>query len=136
MTSHVDFVRRVYRDGLIDHHIGQVLERCHPDVELVNPDDAVEVGARRGRDALRAVATTGWEPFAAHEHELQRLFADEDVVVAAVTFRARGLGSGIVVEQDEVHSWTFREGQVIRFAWGRDLVAALVAAGLSEAAEC
>jgi len=132
MASHVEFVCRIYEDDLLDGDVEQLLARCHPDVELVNPDEAVEAGARRGRDVLRALAATAWESFAWHDHVLQRLYAGDDTVVAAVTFRARGAGSGVEVEQDEVHSWTFRDGDIVRFEWGRDPAAALAAAGLSE----
>jgi hypothetical protein len=30
----------------------------------------------------------------------------------------------------EAHTWTLRDGQIVRFEWGRDLQRALEAAGL------
>jgi hypothetical protein len=36
------------------------------------------------------------------------------------------------VTQEEAHTWTFRDGKVISFEWGRDLPAVLKAVGLSD----
>jgi hypothetical protein len=33
------------------------------------------------------------------------------------------------VLQDEVHTWTLRDGKIVSFEWGRDLASALAAAG-------
>jgi len=55
-------------------------------------------------------------------------------VVADVLFVARSGGSKIDVVQDEAHTWTFREGKIARFEWGRNLAVALEAAGLGRCA--
>jgi ketosteroid isomerase-like protein len=54
------------------------------------------------------------------------------VVVAAVSSFVRSRGSEVDVVQEEAHIWTFRDGKIVRFEWGRDLGAALATAGLSE----
>ena len=131
MAGHVEFVRRVYEEDLLDRDIEAIVERCHSDVVFVNPEEAVEAGTRRGRDALRALGATFADSFAWSEHALHRLYSGDEIVVAEITFRARGKESGIDLEQHEVHSWTFRGGRVVRFEWGRDLQAALAAARLS-----
>jgi ketosteroid isomerase-like protein len=130
MSRNVDIVRRIYAEGLLDRELGQLLELSGPAVEFVNPADAVEPGVRRGPDAIRAAAEGGRVSFAWSEHELHRLFDGGERIVAAVTFRARGKGSGVDVSHEEAHTWTFREGMIVRFEWGRDLDAALAAAGL------
>jgi len=55
-------------------------------------------------------------------------------VVAAVCFHAtaRRGGKTEIIQEEEAHTWTFRDGKVVRFEWGRDLEAALEAAGFAE----
>lgn len=130
MSGNLDVIRRIYADGLLDGDIERLLELSDPDAEFVNPPDAVESGIRRGRDAIRGAAETARESFAWSKHELRRLFDGGDRIVAAVTFRACGEGSGLDVSHEEAHTWTFREGRIVRFEWGRDLAGALTAAGL------
>ena len=129
--ENVEIVRRMYADGLLDHAVDGMQPLLHPDVEYVNPAEAVEPGIRRGIDeviiAFRAVGA-----FETATSELRELFPAGDSVVAAVTFRARSRDSGLELTQDEAHTWTFRHGKVTRFEWCRDLASALEAVGLSE----
>src|SRR6185312_2778622 len=103
-----------------------------PETEFVNPPDAIEPGVRRGPDEIRAAHRRAAASFDVFEHRATRLFDAGRSVVAQVTFRARGGASGAELEQQEVHTWTFRDGRVVRFEWGRDLGAALKAVGLEE----
>jgi ketosteroid isomerase-like protein len=129
--ENVELVRRMYADGLLDHAVDAIQPLLHPDVEFVNPAEAVEPGTRRGIDevmiAFRAVGA-----FKTATSELRELFPAGDSVVAAVTFRARSRDSDVELTQDEAHTWTFRNGKVTRFEWCRDLASALEAAGLRE----
>ena len=129
--ENVEIVRTIYAQGLLDTMPGHKA-MADGAIEYVNPPDAVDSGVRRGgrevQTALRGLA----DAFKEREHRLQRLFDGGDAVVAEVTFYGRGAGSGAQVRQDEVHTWTFREGRLIRFEWGRDLKAALKAVGLEE----
>ena len=135
MSQNADIVRRIYADGLLDRDIASLLELADPGIEFVNPPDAVEPGVRRGAQQVRAAAEAARDSFAWAEHSLMELFDGGDRVVAAVTFRARGEGSGVDVSQEEAHTWTFRNGTIIRFEWGRDLDGALAAAGLQAAVQ-
>jgi ketosteroid isomerase-like protein len=128
--DNVEVVRRLYFEGWLDaadappHLIGA-------GVEYVNPLDAIDAGVRRGpefADALRSLAET----FPDREHRLLRTYDAGDSVVADVMFRGRGVASGAEVQQREAHTWTFHDGQLLRFEWGRDLAAALKAVGLGE----
>jgi hypothetical protein len=55
-------------------------------------------------------------------------------VVAAVSLHAKAKrGSKLeVIDEEEAHIWTLRDGKVIRFENGRELKDALEAAGLSK----
>jgi ketosteroid isomerase-like protein len=126
----VELVRRTYLSGAFDRSGLEPL--MAPDFEFVNPADAIEPGVRRGPEELAAISRSVADAFDAHEHHLARLFDAGESVVAEVTFHARGGASGAELEQYEVHTWTFRDGKVVRFEWGRDLASALKAVGLEE----
>jgi ketosteroid isomerase-like protein len=130
--ENVATVRRLYEAGVIDGNSDVLREVVDPDVVYVNPPEAVEPGTRRGVDAIVTAIENLAESFESTEHTLHDIFDAGDAVVAAVTFHARGRDSGARLTQHEAHTWTFRDGRVIAFEWGRDLGAALKAAGLSE----
>ena len=85
-----------------------------------------------GRDEVANAIRNMLEAFDSMSNELHELFDAGDSVVARVTFRTRSRGSEVKVAQEEAHTWTFREGQIVSFEWGRDLGAALEAVGLGE----
>ena len=130
--ENVEIVRRIYQDGLFDHQPDQVLALAAPDVEYVNPPEAVDPGVRRGTAEVARAFQNLSESFDVFRHELHELFDAGDSVVAWVSFRTRSGGSEAEVVQKEAHTWTLRSGRVVRFEWGRDLKAALEAAGLRE----
>jgi ketosteroid isomerase-like protein len=127
--ENVEIVRRIYGARMLDD--ATLVEVIDVDFEYVNPPDAVSPGTRRGPevgDALRSLA----ESFSWSENRLHRVFDAGDRVVAEVTFHARGTASGAELRQDEAHTWTFRDGRLVRFEWSRDLDDALEAVGLRE----
>jgi ketosteroid isomerase-like protein len=129
--ENVELVRRIYSDGLFDRDPDRIVnELAAADVEYINPPEAVEPGIRRGRAQVAQALRSSSETFDSRRHEVHELFECEDAVVAAVSFRARIRGSGAELVQDEAHTWTFRDGRIVRFEWGRELRAALEAAGL------
>jgi ketosteroid isomerase-like protein len=130
--ENVELVRRIYQDGLFDHRPDQVLAFAAPDVEYVNPPEAVDPGVRRGTAEVARAFQNISESFDSFRHELHELFDAGDSVVAWVSFCTRSGGSETQVVQKEAHTWTLRRGRVVRFEWGRDLKAALEAAGLKE----
>jgi ketosteroid isomerase-like protein len=128
--GNVDVVRRIYEGGLIDRHPEQLLELLDPEVEYVNPPEAVDPGIRRGRAEVAQAFRNIAESFEAYRHELRELYDAGDAVVALVSFCTRGRGSQVELVQEEAHTWTFRDGMIVRHEWGRDLDAALSAVGL------
>jgi ketosteroid isomerase-like protein len=138
MSASVDTVRRIYAEGLSEAHAGPkfdaLLALCDPDIELVNPADAVEPGTRRGLKGIRDAMNSLSDTFSWSQHTVHALYDGGDTVVASIRFRARGRGSGAEIEHDEAHTWTFRDNLIVRYEWGRDLEQALAAAGLTPAA--
>ena len=130
-TENLGLIRQIYEDGLFDCDLARLLEFMSPDVEYVNPPEAVDPGIRRGQAEVRK-ALIALEAFDSMSTELHELFDAGDRVVAWVTFRTRSGGSEHQVGQSEAHTWTLRTGRITRFEWGRDLSAALRAVGLSK----
>ena len=131
--ENVELVRRIYEDGLFDRDPEWVVhEFATADIEYVNPPEAVEPGIRRGPAEVVEAMRNSSELFESSRHQLHELFDRGDVVVAAVSFRTRGRQSRIELVQEEAHTWTLRDGRIVRFEWGRDLGAALEAVGLRE----
>ena len=129
--ENVEIVRKIYKEGLIDRDPKRLLDQfATPDIEYVNPPEAVDPGIRRGRAEVRLALRRARQSTHSYRHELDELFNLGDTVVAAVS-RHSGRPSSSEI-QKEAHTWTFRDGKVVRFERGRNLGAALEAAGLRE----
>jgi ketosteroid isomerase-like protein len=128
--GNVEVVRRIYEDGIFDRHPEQLLELTAPEIEYINPPEAVDAGTRRGRAEVAQALRNISESFDAYRHDLRELYDAGETVVALVDFRTRSRGSTAEIVQEEAHTWTFRDGVVVRYEWGRDLEAALAAVGL------
>lgn len=133
--QNVEIVRRIYDEGLIDRDPEWLFELATPDIEYVNPPDAVEPGVRRGPAAVVAAMRAFAEVWEESRHELRELHDCGAVVVADVAWYTRSRGTERELAQDEAHSWTLREGRIAGFEWGRDLAGALEAARSREQAE-
>ena len=129
--ENVELVQRLYETGLFDQDPAEWLpELATPDIEYVNPPDAVEPGVRRGPANVVAAMRGFAEVWRDSRHELHELFDVGDVVVAAVSWYTLSRGSETELVQEEAHTWTIREGHIARFEWGRNLRSALRSAGL------
>ena len=105
-------------------------ELMDPQIEYVNPPEAVEPGTRRGLAAFaKAVEKVyeGWETWEMQPEEFRAV--GDDQVAVILRYRARGRGSGVEVEGRESALWTLREGKVTRYAWFHGPGDALEAAG-------
>jgi ketosteroid isomerase-like protein len=131
----VEIVRRIYKEGLIDRDPKRLVDDfAAPDIEYVDPPDDVDPGSRRGRTDVMLAMRRARQSFSEYEHELQESFDAGDTVVAAVSFHATGgvRNKPKVIQKEEAHVWTFRDGKIVRFENGRSLKNALEAAGLRE----
>ncbi len=114
--ANLDIVRSVYAAWNREELPGP-RELLDPEIEYVNPPEAVEPGTRHGLEAFaRALAKTleGWETW---QMEVEDMTSHGDDVAAVVTYRARGRTSGVEVVGRESALWTVRDGRVIRYAW-------------------
>lgn len=101
-----------------------------PDLEYVNPPDAVEPGTLRGRESLGRWREA-YEEFRIEPERIDAVGGDDVLVLARV--RTRGRGSGAVTQTRQGYIWTVKNGRAVRFRWFRDPEDALAAAGLTEA---
>jgi ketosteroid isomerase-like protein len=133
--ENVEIVRRIYTEGLIDRDPRRLVDHfATPDIEYVDPPDDVDPSNRHGRTEVMLALRRARQSFSQYRHELHELFDVGDTVVAAVSFHAtarRGSKSE-VIQKEQAHIWTLRDGKVIRFENGRNLKEALEAAGLRE----
>jgi ketosteroid isomerase-like protein len=130
--ENVEVVRRIYTERLIDRDPKRLLDHfAVPEIEHVDPPEAVDPGTRRGRTEVLLALRRSRQSFPSYRHELHELFDLGDTVVAAVRFHAtaRRAGKSESIQAEEAHTWTFRGGKVVRFEWGRNLETALQAAG-------
>jgi ketosteroid isomerase-like protein len=129
--ENVQIVRRIYKEGLIDRDPKRLLDHfATPDIEYIDPPEAVDPGTRRGRTEVMLALRRARQSSTTYRHELHELFDLGDTVVAAVSRHAGRPSSS--ERQEEAHTWTFRDGKVVRFERGGNLEAALEAAGLRE----
>lgn len=129
--ENLELVRRFYEQGFLDRaDYDTFLELAAPDVEFVNPEEAIDGGVKRGQREVWQAIQNGLNTFESSRNELHELFEAGDTVVASVSFHARSRGSDVEITQEEAHTWTFRDGLIVRFEWGRDLPAARDAAGV------
>jgi ketosteroid isomerase-like protein len=125
--ENVEIVRRIYGEGLIDRDPKRfVNDFAAPDIEYVNPPEAADPGIRRGRAEVMLALRRARQSSASYRHELHELFDLGDAVVAAVSRHAGPASSSEI--QEEAHTWTFREGKLVRFERGPNLEDALEAA--------
>jgi ketosteroid isomerase-like protein len=103
-------------------------EFIHPELEYVNPRDAVERGTRIGRRNLARIRDV-YDGVEVRPYRV--LDAGDDVVVLA-TLAGTSRGAGVPVDIDQGYVWTIRDGQAVRFRWFRTPQAALEAVGLRE----
>jgi ketosteroid isomerase-like protein len=130
--ENVEVVRRIYEQEMFGRDPGRLLDVATPDIEYVNPHDAIESGVRRGRAEVAEAVKNAHELFDSPRYELNQLFDYGDTVVAALSFYARAPGTEYEIVHEEAHTWTLRDGKIVRFEWGRDLGTALEAADVRE----
>jgi ketosteroid isomerase-like protein len=107
-------------------------ELLAPDVEWVNPAEAVEPGTRRGPEEFnRAVANifAAWDDV---RFETERVIGNGDDVVAVGRLRGHIHGPGMEVESPHGQVWSFRDGLVVRMRWFNTHVETLEFAGMRD----
>jgi ketosteroid isomerase-like protein len=128
--ANVEIVRKIHEAWRRRGGRETARELMAPDIEWVNPKEAVEPGRRHGLDAFDAALDSITETFDRVEVVPDEFFEVGDQVVVLGTMRTRGRGSGVVQENRQGYVWTLRDGKAVRFQWFNEPHEALEAAGL------
>ena len=128
--ENVEIVRRIYAAWTAASPIESGL--LDPEIEWVNPHDAIETGTRSGLDAFGSAAEMLGDTFEELRVDFDRFIDAGDRVVVIGTLRARGRGSGIETERQQGYVWTLRDGKAVRFEWFNSPDQALEAAGVEQ----
>jgi|KBSSwiStaDraftv2_1062776.scaffolds.fasta_scaffold3153055_1 ketosteroid isomerase-like protein len=127
--ENVEIVRRGY-DALNRGELS--LESFGPDFEIVEPPEQPGAETRHGgkgvSDSMDAIS----EAFDDFRFEPERFIEVGDKVVALLTARGRGKGSGVVVERRVAHVWTLQDRTPARVEIYLDVAPAMKSVGLSE----
>jgi ketosteroid isomerase-like protein len=89
----------------------------HPDVEWVNPPDAIETGTRQGEEGFQEAQSAFTRAYSSVEFHVERRVERGDAVGLIVESVLHGRMSGIEVRQRQGMLFTIRDGKVARFEW-------------------
>jgi ketosteroid isomerase-like protein len=129
--ENVEIVRRIYANWVRGSSPSES-NLLHPDIEWVNPSDALEAGTRKGIDAFTSITEDLDHTIGDFRMEVERFIDVGDRVVVIATMRGHGIGSGVEIENRHGSVWTIRDGKADRFQWFHEPEEALEAAGLRE----
>jgi ketosteroid isomerase-like protein len=121
----VELVRAIYDAWRVGESARAYM---HPDIEYVNPPNAVEPGTLRGPGSFARIRDA-YDDVRIEPTELIDAGGGGDVVVVA-SVHAVGRASGVPIEWHHGYIWTVSEGKAVRFRWFNDPAQALAAAGL------
>ena len=129
--ENVELVRRVL-DAFNRRDEEGMLADLHPEVEWVNPPDAVEPGIRSGHEEFAGASQAVADTFEDTHVEVHEAVDAGDQVVVVAKLRGRGRESGADFEVWLSYVFTFRDGKAARFEWFNSPTQAFEAAGLRE----
>ena len=125
-SANVEVVRSIYAAWQAGTSARGLMD---PDIEYVNPPDAVETGTVRGPASFGLIRDAYDEVRVRPERFIEA--SEEDVVVVA-TLTAVSHGARIPIEREQGYIWTIRAGRAVRFRWFNTVAEALEAAGVGD----
>jgi uncharacterized protein len=131
--QNVEIVRRIYANWAPGSSPSES-NLLHPDIEWVNPRDALEPGIRKGIDAFTSITEDLDDTIGDFRMEVERFIDVGDRVVVIATMRGHGTGSGVEIDNRHGAVWSIRDGKAVRFQWFHEPEQALEAVGLREEA--
>ena len=111
--ANIDLIRHGYQ-AWNNRDVDGVLELLDADIEWRGYTHVPESGTLHGRDEVKAWLERFLDAWEQLDIELVDLRGVGDQVVALVSFRALGKGSGVPVEGGvDAHVWTIRDGKAV-----------------------
>jgi hypothetical protein len=129
--ENVEITRRAY-DSLTVRNLSRLAEFVAPQIEIDLTRNVFNPQVIRGYEGIEQFMTTlneVWEDF---RFEVEELIDAGDNVVAIGRLVGKGKGSGVPVDQRDIHVVKARDGKAVHIAVYRDRAEALEAVGLSE----
>jgi uncharacterized protein len=128
--ENLEITRRVY-ESLNAGDLSRLAEFVAPEIEIDLTRNVFNPQVIRGYEGIEQFGTTlneVWEDF---RFEVEELIDAGDEVVAALRLVGKGRGSGVPVDQRDIHVVKLRDGRAVHIAVYRDRAEALDAVGLS-----
>ena len=129
--ENVEIVRRAY-EVFNPREFSRVPDFIAPDIVVDLSRNVFNPATFRGYEGVEQVVNAvddAWDNF---RFEPEELIDAGDRVVAVVKLSGKVKGSGVPVDQRDIHVMTIRDGKVTRIEVHRDRAEALEAIGLSE----
>jgi ketosteroid isomerase-like protein len=106
-------------EGSVDAVMAGLEELMHPNIELVNPEDAIEGGTRKGFAGMRTYFENFFDGAGrAATFEIEEVRERGELVFVRMRIHARGTSSGAeVVSPPGGIVYTFSDGRVLRIEW-------------------
>lgn len=123
--ENLEVIRAIYA-AWDSGHLGR--RYMAPEVEYVNPPDALEGGTLAGADSFNSV----FEVYSDVEIEVDELIPAGEKVVMLGSMRGRARATGLQMRRPHMQVWTLRDGKAARMQWFHTAGEALRAAGLPE----
>jgi ketosteroid isomerase-like protein len=124
--ANVDVIRSIYAAWTEGSSARGFL---HPEIEYVNPPDAVETGTLYGPEAFGLIGDAYDDVRVRPDRFVE---VGDDVVLVVATLTGVSRGARIPVERQQGYVWTVKDGKAIKFSWFNDPRQAFAAAGLEE----
>ncbi len=118
-----DLAERFYSD-FVDGRFDTIAAHLDPEVEFVNPDDAIEAGTHRGPEPFLGALRRLHEFFDYDMAEIEEWSEQGAQAVAVVRFVGSGKGSGAPMDASFAHVLDFRGDRLVRLSWFSDPKAA------------
>jgi hypothetical protein len=129
VSGNADVVAAIYA-AMADADLDAVLERCSPDVTIIQAEELPWGGRYVGRDGLFEFATKLVTTIDS-KVTAEGLFEAGDRVVQRGRTRGTVRATGVAFDVAEVHVWTLREGLVVAAEFFIDTPAMIEALAVS-----
>ncbi len=106
----------VERGEDVDEIVARVADWVDPQLEYVNPPQAIEGGTRHGLDGLATVAKNSREA-GIHRWEARDVAAEGDSVACRVRLYMVGASSGVETQRESSALATLRDGRITKLEW-------------------
>jgi ketosteroid isomerase-like protein len=129
--ENLEIARRAYQSFAVGN-LSWLAEFVAPEIEFDLTRNVFNPQVVRGYEGIQQLWTEQNEVWEDFRFEVEELIDAGDKVVVVVRLVGKGRGSGVRLDQRDIHVVKLRDGRAVHIAVYRDRAEALEAAGLSE----